>query len=252
MKTKSLNLIVRDALLDNGLPLHYYTRYLHHALRITDELAMDFNLGNVKTAILSVTEYQRAILPNDFVDIIDVSAKQGERLLPLERDRILNKNYNRDESGNKIAYPMDTNINYDSEFNYNLIASGNNLNTRGELVGRYYGKQRKPLLMYDIDTVNSEIVFSNTVSLTEVSITYITSAVSKSSANVVTPYAVDVITKYIAMKASIAEGGRIGSTQLTKMEFDNALRKFRSRMNSMDYAEVIGLIRKGIHGSIKN
>jgi hypothetical protein len=252
MKTKSINLIVRDALLDNGLPLHYYTRYLHHALRILDELSMDYDMGNVKSVVLSTTSYQRAILPNDFVDVVDVAAKHGERLLPMERDRTLNKNYNRDDAGNKIPYPTDSNINYDSEFNYNMISGANNLNTRGELVGRYYGKQRKPLLTYDIDSINSELVFCNTMSLTEVTLTYITSAVSKSTANLVTPYAVDVITKYIQMMATKADNGKIGLLQFAKMDFDNSKRIFRARMNSMDYAEVLGLIRKGIHGSIKN
>jgi hypothetical protein len=252
MKTKSLNIIVRDALLDNGLPLHYYTRYLHHALRIMDELSMDFDLGNVKMQELSVTSYQRAILPNDFIDVIDVSAKHGERLLPLERDRALNKIYNRDDSGNKIIYPTDTNINYDAEFNYNLISGANNLNTRGELIGRYYGKQRKPLLVYDIDTINSEIVFSNTMALEEVTLTYLTSAVSKSSANLVTPYATDVITKYVTMMAAKAEGGTLGKFQLATQEYNNARRVFRARLNSMDYAEIIGALRRGIHGSIKN
>ena len=252
MKTKSINIIVRDALLDNGLPLHYYTRYLHHALRILDELSMDYDMGNIKSVVLSTTSYQRAILPTDFVDVVDVSAKHGERLLPMERDRTLNKNYNRDEAGNKIPYPTDTNINYDSEFNYNLISGANNMNTRGELVGRYYGKQRKPLLTFDIDTTNSELVFCNTMSLTEVTLTYITSSVSKSTANTVTPYAVDVITKYIKMMAAAADGAKIGIFQLAKQDFENAKRVFRARMNSMDYAEILGLIRKGIHGSIKN
>lgn len=252
MKTKSLNIIVRDALLDSGLPLHYYTRYLHHGLRIMDELAMDFDLENVKMQELSVTSYQRAILPTDFIDVIDVSAKHGERLLPLERDRALNKIYNRDDSGNKIPYPTDTNINYDAEFNYNLISGANNLNTRGELVGRYYGKQRKPLLVYDIDTTNSEIVFSNTMALEQVTLTYVTSAVSKSSANLVTPYATDVITKYIMMMAAKAEGGTLGKFQLATQEYNNARRVFRARLNSMDYAEIIGALRRGIHGSIKN
>jgi hypothetical protein len=252
MKTKSLNIIVRDALLDNGLPLHYYTRYLHHALRITDELSMDYNMGNIKMVKLNLTSYQRAVLPNDFIDLVDVSAKQGERLLPLERDRTLNKMYNYDVSGNRIPYPSDTTLNYDSEFNYNLISGGNNLNTRGELIGRYYGKQRKPLLMYDIDTINSEIVFSNTTTFTEITLVYISSAVSKSSANLVTPYATDVITKYVQMKATQVDGGRIGMLQIYKQDFENARRIFRARMNSMDYAEMVGLIRKGIHGSLKN
>ena len=252
MKTKSLNIIVRDALLDSGLPLHYYTRYLHHGLRVLDELSLDFNMGNIKTATLSVTSYQRAVLPADYVDLIDVSAKYGERLLPMERERNLNKKYNYDTQGNKIPYPASTSINYDAEVNYNLISGSNNINTRGELVGRYYGRMRSAKLTYDIDETNQEIVFSNEMILTEVTLTYITSAVSKSAANVVNPYATDVITKYIMMMAAKAEGATLGKFQLAKQEYDNARRVFRARLNSMDYAELLGATRRGIIGSLKN
>ena len=252
MKTKSLNIIVRDTLLDSGLPLHYYTRYLHHGLRILDELSLDFNMGNIKTISLSVTDYQRSVLPTDYVDLIDVSAKHGERLLPLERERNLNKKYNYDTSGNKIAYPASTSINYDSEINYNLISGVNNMNSRGELIGRYYGRMRAAKLTYDIDEDNQEIVFSNEMLLTEVTLTYITSAVSKSAANVVNPYATDVITKYIVMMAAKAEGATMGKYQLAKQDYENARRIFRARLNSMDYAELLGAIRRGIIGSLKN
>jgi hypothetical protein len=252
MKTKSLNTIVREALLDNNLPLHYYSRYLHHGLRIVDELSMDFDMGNIKMIELDVTSYQRAILPADFVDFIDVSAKHGERLLPMERERTLNKNYNYDEEGNKIPYNSSISINYDAEINYNLISGSNNMNTRGELVGRYYGRKRFPKLTFDIDTKNQEIVFSNGMILTKVTLVYITSAVSSSSANVITPYATDVVVNYINMMAAKAEGTTLGKYQLAKQEFENSRRKFRARMNAMDYAEIIGAIRNGIYGSVKN
>lgn len=252
MKTKSLNIIVRDALLDNGLPLHYYTRYLHHALRIMDELSMDFDLGNIKTVPLSVTSYQRAVLPTDYIDFIDVSAKYGERLLPMERERNLSKKYNYDDAGNKIPYPSATSINYDEEINYSLISGSNNLNTRGELVGRYYGRKRSAKLTFDIDPVNQELVFSNEMMLTEVTLTYFTSAVSKSAANVVIPYATDTITKYIAMMAAKVEGSTLGKYQLAKQDFENARRVLRARLNAMDYADMLGVTRRGIHGTIKN
>jgi hypothetical protein len=252
MKTKSLDVIVRDTLLDNGLPLHYYTRYLHHGLRCLDELSLDYDMGNIKTVVLSVTDYRRAILPADFIDVIDVSGKHGEKLLPLERVRSLNKLYNRDTEGNKIPYPAEQSVNYDAEFNYNLISGGATMNSRGELIGRFYGRQRNPLMTYDIDTVNSELVFSNTMDLIEVTLTYITSAVSRSTANVVTPYATDVISKYITMMAAKAEGSSLGKYQLAQQDYQNAKRVFRARMNSMDFAEMISLIRNGIHGAIKN
>lgn len=252
MKTKSLNTIVRDALLDNGLPLHYYTRYLHHGLRAVDELSMDFNLGNIKIIELDVTSYQRAILPADFVDFIDVSVKHGERVLPMEREVNLNKKYNYDEAGNKIPYPSTLSINYDAEINYNLISGTNNLNSRGELIGRYYGRKRTANLTFDIDETNQEIVFSNGMIITKVTLTYMSSAVSRSSANVVTPYATDVITKYIQMMIAKAEGAKIGLYQLFKQDYDNARRIFKSRMNATDYATILGTIRNGIHGSLKN
>jgi hypothetical protein len=252
MKTKSLNTIVRDSLLDNGLPLHYYTRYLHHGLRALDELSLDFNLGNIKIIELDVTSYQRAILPADFVDFIDVSAKHGERVLPMERELNLNKKYNYDDEGNKVMYDSALSVNYDAEINYNLISGSNNMNTRGELVGRYYGRKRAPKLTFDIDEENQEIVFSNGMILTKVTLTYMTSAVSRSSANVVTPYATDVITKYIQMMAAKSEGAKISLYQMFKQDYENARRIFRARMNAMDYATILGSIRNGIYGSLKN
>jgi len=95
-------------------------------------------------------------------------------------------------------------------------------------------------------------VFSNTMSLISVTLTYITSAVSRSTANVVTPYATDVISKYITMMAAKAEGSTLGKYQLAQQDYQNAKRVFRARMNSMDFAEMIGLIRSGIHGALKN
>lgn len=251
MKTKSLNMIVRDVLLDSGLPLHYYTRYLQHGLRILDELSLDYDLGSVKTVELDITSYGRAILPSDFVDYIDVSSKSGERLLPLERESRLNKMYNYDDAGNKIPFENEANE-YIENLNYFLNRGSSMLNSNGQFVGRYYGRERRALFTFDIDKVNQEIVFSNKTTFEKIVLTYVTSAVSKSSANVVTPYAVDTISKYMVMMAAKASGARLGEAQGAKMEFENARRVLRARLNSMDYAEIIGALRRGIHAGIKN
>jgi hypothetical protein len=213
---------------------------------------MDFNLGNIKIIEIDVTDYQRAILPADYVDFIDVSAKHGERVLPMERELNLNKKYNYNDAGEKIPYESSISVEYDAEINYNLISGSNNMNTRGELVGRYYGRKRMPKFTFDIDEANQEIVFGNGMILTKVTLTYMTSEVSRSSANVVTPYATDVITKYIQMMAYKAESAKIGLYQLAKQDYENARRIFRARMNAMDYATIIGYIRNGIFGSLKN
>lgn len=252
MKTKSINLIVRDALLSRKLPLHYYTRYLHHALTILDELSLDFDLGtNIKTVELDVTSYKRAILPADFVDVIDVSAKRGDRLVPLERDVKLNKKYNYDSTGNKIPYPSDeSDIQMDIQLG--MAAGVSNVNTTGELTGRYFGVERRPHYIFDIDTANQEIVLGTNVDLSKVTLTYVTNSVSKSSANVVTPYANDVITKYILMMEALNSKERIAIYQIAKQSYDNARRVLRARLNAMNYAEILGALRDGIHGSLKN
>ena len=50
----------------------------------------------------------------------------------------------------------------------------------------------------------------------------------------------------------IKQGTTLGKYQLAKQEYDNARRIFRSRMNATDFAEVLGSIRNGIVGSLKN
>lgn len=252
MKTKSINLIVRDALLSRKLPLHYYTRYLHHALNIVDELSLDFDLGtNVKIVELDVTSYKRAILPADYVDFIDISAKRGDKLVPLERDVKLNKKYNYNSQGSKIPYPTDeSDIQMDIQLG--MAAGVSNVNTTGELTGRYYGVDRRPSYIFDIDIANQEIVFGSNMDLTKVTLVYMTTGVSKSSANVVTPYANDVITKYILMMEALNSKERIGIYQIAKQSYDNARRILRARLNAMNYAEIIGALRDGIHGSLKN
>lgn len=252
MKNKSIDNIVRDSLLDKGLPLHFYTRHLHHALRVYDELSLDFNLGNVKSVELDITSYNRATLPADYVDYVVVGAKNGERVVALERDRLLNKSYNYDDNGNKVAYPSATPIGVYEEMSTLLISGGRTINFRGEQTGRLYGRTRKPSLVFDIDEKNQEIVFGNGISVTKVTLIYITTGVSRSSANIVTPYATDVIMKYIQWMSLKAEGARLGDIQLAEQAYNNAYRKFRARMHSVDFTELLGSIRNGIHGTIKN
>jgi hypothetical protein len=54
------------------------------------------------------------------------------------------------------------------------------------------------------------------------------------------------------MMAYKAESAKIGLYQLAKQDYENARRIFRARMNAMDYATIIGSIRNGIFGSLKN
>lgn len=254
MRTKTLDGVVRGILLERQLPLHYYTRHLHHAITQLEELSFDLEIATVKSVKLTVDAYQRASLASLSIDdIVDVSAEFGEKLLPMERDITLNKLYNYEEDGiTRIPYPDGVNLNFDSELNYNLLAGTNNMNTSGELIGRVYGKQRTAHLVYDIDRDHNEIVFANTMTLADVVVTYVSASPSITSANTVHPYAVSTIKAYATMMAKKAEGAGLGEVQMYQLDFQNKRRVLRSRMNDMSYADYLGSLRRGLHASLKN
>lgn len=254
MRTKTLDGVVRNVLLERGLPLHYYTRHLHHAINQLEELAMDIELVPIKSIKLTVNSYMRVSLTGitDLDDIVDVSAEFGEKILPMERDFNLNKLYNLDDQNNKIPYPDGVDLNFDSELNYNLLAGTNNMNTSGELVGRVYGKQRTAHLIYDLDRANNEIVFANTMTLEDVVVTYLSTGASYTSANTVHPYAVSTIKAYVTMMALKAEGASANAINAELINFQNKRRVLRARMNPMTYADFLGSLRRGLHASLKN
>ena len=118
MKTITLNHIVRNSLIEAQLPLHYYVRFLHYGIRQLEELNYD-NPLNVKRAALTVTSYQRAVLPSDCVDVIEVYLKYGEHVLPMSQDPNLNTTQKYDSSGNKIAYDNPSTTTYDTLLVFN-------------------------------------------------------------------------------------------------------------------------------------
>jgi len=44
----------------------------------------------------------------------------------------------------------------------------------------------------------------------------------------------------------------LNKVALAKQEYINAKRKLKSRLNAMTYADVLRIMRQGVHGSIKN
>lgn len=267
MKTVTLNHIVRNTLMDMQFPLHYYVRFLHYGIQCLEELNYDFPLGdtgsvsanytgatasNVKSIELDVTSYMRAILPGDCVDIVDVSAKYGEHVLPLRLDPSLNLVQKYDAQGNKVAYADQDNITYDLDLVYTTTSHFGHVNEYGEHVGRAYGIVGQQSQSYNVDREAGELVFNNAMEVNKVTLTYITDGVSTTEANVVHPYAQDVIKKYIMYQKHYHTNTSFNKVGLAKQDFVNAKRKLRARLNSLSYADIIASLRTGIHGSIKN
>tara|TARA_Y100000361_G_C11142038_1_gene335698 strand:+ start:834 stop:1592 length:759 start_codon:yes stop_codon:yes gene_type:complete len=252
MKTRTLDHIVRNTLLDLQLPLHYYVRFLHYGIRCLEELNYDIPI-NVKITKLDVTSYQRAILPSDFVDVVDVSAKYGEHLLQLSLDPELNTNYNYEEgTTTKIKHPDPAPVSFDNELIYSTVNNFGQYNETGENIGRHYGLAADQKQSYTIDKINGELVFDNALSVSEVTVTYVSDGITTSSANTVTPYAEDTINKYIKYQRSLNSNASANKIGLLKQEFVLAKKKLKSRLNALSFADILRSIRRGIHGSIKN
>lgn len=253
--------------MDMQYPLHYYTRFLHYGIQCLEELNYDFPLGatgnvssgytgatasNIKSVELDVTSYMRAILPGDCVDIVDVSAKYGEHTLPLRLDQSINLIQNYDGSGNKIPYADQDNITYDLDLVYTTTSHFGHVNEYGEHVGRAYGIAGQQAQSYNIDANAGELVFNNALEVNKITITYVTNGISVSEANVVHPYAQDVIKKYIIFQKHYHTNTSFNKVGLAKQDFVNAKRRLRARLNALSYADIIAALRQGIHGSIKN
>lgn len=252
MKTRTLDHIVRNTLLDLQLPLHYYVRFLHYGIRCLEELNYDIPI-NVKITKLDITSYQRAILPSDFVDVVDVSVKYGEHLLQLSLDPELNTNYNYEEgTTTKIKHPDPSPVSFDNELIYSTVNNFGQYNEVGENIGRHFGLAADQKQSYTIDKINGELVFDNAVSVSEVTVTYVSDGITTSSANTVTPYAEDTINKYIKYQRSLNSNAAANKIGLLKQEFVLAKKKLKSRLNALSFADILRSIRRGIHGSIKN
>lgn len=252
MKTISLNLTVREALMDAGLSLHYYFDFLHYAIRALEEFNYDAPI-DVKAVNLSVTDYQRAILPSDCVSIVDVSGRYGEHLLPFSMDKALNKLYKYDSSGNKIAHPNATDTSFVDEILYNSFNYRTHTTEAGEHMGRFFGASTTQKQTFGIDEVNSEIVFSNDVTVTECVLTYISDGISTSEANLITPIIKDYIQKACHYKRVQFNGAvPMNQKMLAREEVKLAEKRARARVHSMSYADIIRSMRRGLHASIKN
>ncbi len=251
MKTITLDHIVRNSLLEAQLPLHYYVRFLHYGIRQLEELNYD-NPINVKRSALTVTSYKRAVLPSDCVDVVEVYLKYGEHVLPLSQDPNLNTTQKYDANGNKIAYSDPSTTTYDTLLVFNATSPYGFTNDHGEHTGRHYGSIPTQKQSYVLDYANSELVFDNAVDVTEITITYVSNGVSTSAANVVHPYAQDTIEKYIHYCRFKNSRSALNKVALAKQEYINAKRKLKSRLNAITYADVLRIMRQGVHGSIKN
>lgn len=234
MQTKTIDIIVREYLLDKGLSMHYYVECLHHALRCLDRLSQDYDIiTNVRDTTLTIGSNDRVDIPASAIDVIDVYGVISGRRLSWHRDDTLTTEYNLDSLDNQIPWPSEI-TDYDNQmYEYNMSSS-----TIDRSSGVFFGKVRNPKYRWSIDRVNNEIILAPNHEKTEVGVLYVTKGVSTSTANVVPYYASDVIIAYIDWKMNDTGKSSNSRSEIKKYEYYNEMRRFKASHFSIGVEDV--------------
>jgi len=240
MQTKTVDILVREAINSMGLTIHYYVPLLHYALRGLESLSQDFDFGtNVKELKRTVTSYNRIDTPSDLVDIIGVYGRYGDKLKSFHYTDNITKLYNLD-GATKIPYPEDESTMPDF------------IDAKSSRILPFTSSNEFPTVIYPsddfkyeyaVDTENSEIILGNGHLVSDVYIRYLTTNVSTSNANTVHPYAVDILHAYIEyMYYKGNQSSPQSKVALKKAEYYNEERLARGRFNGLSYNEIMQIL----------
>lgn len=233
MQVKSLNIVVRESLMDRGYPIHFYLPFLHHALTSLEKLSFDHNFGaNVKEVELTITN-NRVILPLDCIEVFQVFGLYGsERKSLLLNDRIttIEDTYKLDES---------TLPNY-----VNAVSSTILEPTIANEYPTVYYPDKAVDYDYNVDLDKGELILGLRSNLDSVFIRYLTSSVSKTTANLIHPYAVPTIKSYIDWMVSRSDGSPQSKVSLLEAAYYNEKRLLRSRLNPLSVGELYEILVK--------
>jgi hypothetical protein len=243
MITKTVDSVVREVLLEEGLSMHFYVGVLLQTLSETQRLSMNHGM-HVKQQSLTINSYNRTSLPEDMLYLIDISVRKGEKLIPAVRDTGLNRMYRFDEFGAKIAFPDATDgsipIVYETNDPYAYSSR--------EGFGGFFGLSAPQDRTFNVDYVNSEIVFSNEFTSDEVVITYAADPVTCSTCTLIRYEYVDTLKSYAKMKyhenSGISNQYQIESA---RRDYQNRKRNMKALVYPTSKADLIYAVRKGLH-----
>lgn len=247
MKYTSIDKIVRGVLLQRRWPMHFYVECVAYAQRCFEELHFD-TLGNVRTALLPITNYSAAVLPCDYLDYCKIGIVCNQQIRPLSAGSGYNRLNNFDAVGNKIPYPSDDDylsglfgFGYYTWFNDKMEATGGNYGSKGNLTQTF-----------KVIKERNEIQLNNCLDATDVILEYISDGSECDNATKITPYAKATIEAYILWKYK--ENSRSYSEyerERAKQEYINQHRMLRGRQSKLTASDIKAIFRRNAHGSIK-
>ncbi len=250
MQFNSLDSIVKEALLNKGYPIHYYTRFMVYAIGCLRELNWD-TLSTIKSRSIAVNGYNAIKLPCDFVDIIKLGVITGGHIAPWLQDDSLTLEFNKNEAGEKIPHEEGFmgNMNVSDITDY---YPGVYTNSLGEYTGRAFntGAGWTPA-RYKLMPSRGEIQLASMPQDGKIVLEYITDGMTCDASNMIHPYATEAIKLWIFWKHkenSKAYSG--GEVQKAEDLYYNELRKTRARLSPLTKDDMISILRGSLDASI--
>ncbi len=252
MQYANLDMIVKNKLLQDGKPMHWYVEYLVHACACVRELAFD-SLSIVSTVRLAVNSYKAADLPADYVDFVSVGIAAGQFVRQIPQMDSINDLRATDSSGNFATYasigeslPQGTTF-YGFSPGWNWMW---NINEFGEAQGRYFGGGGGDQTNgFKIVPQRRQIQFSETFQVEDAVMVYISDGQSADNFTQVDSRAFNAIAAYIDWKVS---PNKLNHNSPEGRLYSNKKRLMRAAIDSLTIPDIKNIIWESYKATLKN
>lgn len=235
----SLDAITRSYLAQRSLSVHYYIRTLKLVADGYRELHYDV-LQVVNVRKLDVTDWKAAILPEDFVDVVQVSVRNGDNLIPLTQGKY-HRLHNFNDEGDFIPWEVGDTGSTD-------VPRETLLNENHQFTGRIYGGV-KDYGDYIVVPERGEIQLAANSDFSEIILEYLGDINYTNAATKVHGYAQAALEAYAAWKSDRDQADVKDAPKART--YINEVRKLKGRLNSLTADDIKRLIRNGSKATIK-
>lgn len=243
--------IVRRGLLEDGLPIHYYSEFLYHTATCLRELNYD-TLQLINTANLPVSDYGSVDLPDDFDDDVAVCVPSGLGLLPLpKQDWITPLRIHDTETGDFTPYPNQQNTTGLPNVYYGFPSQWSfywNINDYGEAVGRRFGSHGGTMQGYQVFKERRQLQLTGSFNDTNIVLMYISNGQSVDNATQIDYKAFQTIRAFQEWKFS---GNKNNENSPEGGYYRNQKRLLRARLNPLTKQDIQNVLRNAYTAGIK-
>jgi len=246
----SLDAIIRRALLQNSMPIHWYAEYLFHSSSCLRELTID-TLKVINTKNLPIGDYGEVDLPDDYLDDIGVSFSTGATLKPIpHRDSINPLRIHNSATGDFERQPTTTTL---SQGGLYFPFVGRtwywNISDYSEPTGRLFGSDGENPNGYKVIKERRQIQLYGEFSGGNMVLQYISDGQSVDNASMVDTLAFQTIQDFINWQSGPNKNNEFSPEG---KKYYNSKRKLRARLNDMTVEDIKNITRANYTAAIKN